>query len=98
MGARQSKLNFENNDKRIVYGYFHWIYQGNIEFPRGIVEICCGYLSVAQCWVLKGDELEQFLATENTKLVRELHEAIKEIDPQRRLIGVSFEEELETHR
>ena len=32
------------------------------------------------------------------KLVRELHEAVKEIDPQRRLIGVSFEEELETHR
>ncbi|GIS55978.1 MAG: hypothetical protein Ct9H90mP30_6630 [Actinomycetota bacterium] len=34
------------------------------------------------------------VSEENTKLVRELHEAIKEIDPQRQLIGVSFEEEL----
>ncbi len=38
------------------------------------------------------------VSEENTKLVRELHEAVKEIDPQRQLIGVSFEEELEAQR
>ena len=38
------------------------------------------------------------VSEENTKLVRELHEAVKEIDSQRQLIGVSFEEDLEAQR
>tara|TARA_Y100001968_G_scaffold333687_1_gene398385 strand:+ start:4095 stop:4835 length:741 start_codon:yes stop_codon:yes gene_type:complete len=38
------------------------------------------------------------VSKENVKLVKELHEAVTAIDPQRQLIGVSFEEELEAKR
>ena len=71
MASRNHKVQFVTSyNKKVVYGYFHSEYKGEMPFPVGVIKICCKFVTNEQCWKLEGDVLKQFLTTKNTQLVR----------------------------